>query len=138
MPAGPSPLWNFGMLAVMVVLFYVLLIMPQQKRFKEHRKMLEALKKGDNVVTGGGLVGKIDKIVGDDELVIDLGSGVKVTALRSTITGKPGEDSPVLKDSKKEAANDKDEAPKEKAPTKKAAAKKTSTKKTTAKKTAKK
>jgi len=80
--------WNMGLVLVLVVLFYVLLIAPQQRRFKEHGKMLSELKKGDRVVTGGGLVGKIDKMVGDDEVVVDLGNGTKVTALLSTLQGK--------------------------------------------------
>lgn len=81
--------WNMGLVLMLVVLFYVLLIRPQQKRFREHSAMLSALKKGDKVVTGGGLVGKIEKITdGDDEVVVDLGNGQKVTALRSTIQTK--------------------------------------------------
>lgn len=94
-PAAPSAgeafMWNIGLVVVLMVMFYLLLIMPQQKRFKEHNAMLSALKKGDKVVTGGGLVGVIDKITdGSDEVVVDLGGGVKVTALRSTLQGKPG------------------------------------------------
>lgn len=81
-------LWNIGMVVALVVLFYVLLIMPQQRRFKDHNKMLNQLKKGDRVVTGGGLIGKIDTVVNDYEVTIDLGSGVKVTALRSMLQGK--------------------------------------------------
>ena len=80
--------WNMGLVLVLVVMFYVLLIAPQQRRFKEHSKMLSELKKGDRVVTGGGLVGKIDKVVGDDEVVVDLGNGTKVTALLSTLQGR--------------------------------------------------
>jgi len=76
------------MIVVMMVLFYVLLIMPQQKRFKEHREMINSLKKGDKVVTSGGLVGKVHEVKdGDDEVVVDLGD-VKVTALRNTIQQK--------------------------------------------------
>ncbi len=87
--AGEAFAWNMGLVLVLVALFYVLLIMPQQKRFKQHSQMLQGLKKGDKVVTGGGLVGKIEKIEdGNDEVVVDLGSDVKVTALRSTIHGK--------------------------------------------------
>lgn len=80
--------WNMGLILVMVILFYVLLIRPQQKRFAEHKDMLGALKKGDKVVTAGGLVGKIDKLAGDDEVIVDLGGGTKVTALLSTIQAK--------------------------------------------------
>lgn len=76
---------QIGMILFMVVMFYFLLIMPQQRRFKEHKAMLDSLKKGDKVVTAGGLLGTVEKIVGDTEVVVDLGEGVKVTALRSTI-----------------------------------------------------
>jgi len=80
--------WNMGLILVMVALFYILLIRPQQKRFNEHKEMLGALKKGDKVVTAGGLVGKIDKLSGEDEVIVDLGGGTKVTALLSTIQAK--------------------------------------------------
>jgi preprotein translocase subunit YajC len=80
--------WNMGLVLVLVVLFYVLLIAPQQRRFKEHSKMLSELKKGDRVVTGGGLIGKIEKVLPDNEVIVDLGNSVKVTALLSTLQGK--------------------------------------------------
>lgn len=135
-PAGPSPLWNFGMLAVMVVLFYVLLIRPQQKRFKEHSQMLSAISKGDHVVTGGGLVGTVEKVTSDDELVVNLGGGIKVTAMRSTITSKSDKAPAVAaandKPAKKTAAK-KAPAAKKAAATKKPAAKKAPVKKTAAK-----
>ena len=85
---GEALMWNLGLVAVLVGLFYLLLILPQQRRFKEHSDMLADLKKGDRVVTGGGLVGKIDKVLNDSEVQIDLGNGVKVTALRSMLQGK--------------------------------------------------
>lgn len=77
---------------VLVFLFYFLLIRPQQKRFQEHKVMLDGLKKGDQIVTSGGLVGKVDKLSGDDEVVVDLGNNVKVTALRHTIQNKVDKD----------------------------------------------
>lgn len=93
MPTVPPPggakeafMLNMLLILMLVGLFYVLLIMPQQKRFKKHREMLDQIKKGDKVLTAGGLVGKIDKITeGSDEVIVDLGNGIKVTALRSTI-----------------------------------------------------
>ena len=92
MPEAPSPMeafmWNMGLILLLVVMFYVLLIMPQQRRFKEHGIMLSGLKKGDKVVTGGGFIGTIDKIVSDTEILVDLGGGVKVTALRSSLQGR--------------------------------------------------
>jgi preprotein translocase subunit YajC len=91
---------NMMMVLVLVILFYLLLIKPQQRRFREHSQMLNQLKKGDKVVTAGGLIGTIDKMSDADEVVIDLGNGIKVTALRSTIQGK---DDPRMR---KSAAND--------------------------------
>lgn len=103
--APPNPMTafasNMGLILVLVAMFYVLLIRPQQKRFKEHSAMLAGLNKGDKVVTGGGLVGTIAEVSGNDEVIVDLGNGIKVTALRSTLHGK---DSPLLR---KPAANDK-------------------------------
>lgn len=105
--AGEAFMWNMGMVLVLVMLFYMLLIRPQQKRFREHSQMLQALKKGDDIVTGGGLVGKISKITeGDDNVVVDLGNGLKVTALRNTLQTKtplnmkPANDAPKGKETK--------------------------------------
>lgn len=93
-PEAPSAMeafiWNMGLVAMLVAMFYLLLIRPQQRRFKEHTEMLRGLKKGDRVVAGGGLVGVIEKITdGEDEVIVDLGGGVKVTALRDMIQKRP-------------------------------------------------
>ena len=79
---------NVGMIVLLVVMFYFLLIRPQQKRFKEHKDMVDGLKVGDRVVTAGGLIGKIDTLTSNEEVVVDLGNGVKVTSLRSMIQAK--------------------------------------------------
>lgn len=81
---GPSPLYTIGMMVALFAIFYFLLIRPQQKRAREHRGMVDAVKRGDRVVTGGGLVGKIVK-VSEHEVQIDLAEGVRVTALKSTL-----------------------------------------------------
>ncbi len=92
---------NVMFVAVMVGLFYVLLIRPQKKRFEEHAQALKRMKKGDTVITGGGLVGVIDKIEdGNEEVIVDLGNGLNVTALRSTLQSR---NEPLLKP---KAAND--------------------------------
>ena len=84
--AGQAFMMNMGLILVLVVLFYVLLIIPQQRRFKEHRQMIDAMKKGDKVLTAGGLIGVVDSVNSEKgEVVVDLGNGVKVTALRATI-----------------------------------------------------
>ncbi len=67
------------------VVMYFLIIRPQRSQIKKRSDMLATIRRGDAVVTGGGLVGKVSKVIGDDELEIDLG-GMKVTALRSTIS----------------------------------------------------
>ena len=78
-------------------IFYLLLIRPQQKRLKDQRAMINAAKKGDTVVTGGGLIGKVTK-VDDDEVELELGPNVKVRALKATLSdvrpigGKPAND----------------------------------------------
>ncbi len=106
--AGEAFAWNMGLILVLVVMFYVLLIMPQQKRFKEHSQMLQGLKKGDKVITGGGLIGRIEKIEdGNDEVVVDLGNNIKVTALRSTIQSKDG---PLLRSKPAGEKKDKDKS----------------------------
>lgn len=66
------------------VIMYFLIIRPQRTQMKKRGEMLAAIRRGDTVITGGGLVGKVTKVT-DDELEVDLGGGLKVTALRSTI-----------------------------------------------------
>ncbi|MEM7650904.1 MAG: preprotein translocase subunit YajC [Pseudomonadota bacterium] len=84
--ASEAFIWNMGLVALLVFMFYILLIRPQQKRIKEHTEMLQGLKKGDKVVTSGGLIGKISKIKeGDDEVQVDLGNDMTVTVLRSML-----------------------------------------------------
>lgn len=67
------------------VIMYFLIIRPQRTQMKKRTEMLAAVRRGDTVITGGGLVGKVTKVIGEQELEVDLGNGVKVTAIRSTI-----------------------------------------------------
>lgn len=85
-------------LLLIFVIFWFLLIRPQQQRMKTHRAMIDAVKKGDSVVTGGGLMGKVTKVDGDT-VEVEIASGVKVKAVKSTLTdvtplggGKPAND----------------------------------------------
>lgn len=80
----PSALVSILPFVLIFVIMYFLIIRPQRQQMKKRGEMLAAVRRGDTVITGGGLVGKVSK-AGDDELEIDLGNGVKVTALRSTI-----------------------------------------------------
>lgn len=83
-------LQNVAMIILLVVMFYFLLIRPQQKRFKEHKEMVDSLKTGDKVYVGG-LVGRISELTNSEEVVVDLGNGTKVTALRNFLTTPPAE-----------------------------------------------
>ena len=128
-PSMADAFWtNMGLIGLMFVLFYLLLIRPQQKRLKDQRAMLDDLKKGDKVVTGGGLVGPVSKVISDTEVEIDLGSS-KVVALRYTIQTKMDDYATV--NTPKPANEDKPKA-------KKASAKKKTTTKTASKTPAKK
>jgi preprotein translocase subunit YajC len=84
-PQGPGML-NFIILPLMIVVFYFLLIRPQQKKMKEHRAMVEALRRGDQVVTSGGIVGKVSKVQEDNMVEVEIAEGVKVKVIKHTIT----------------------------------------------------
>jgi len=85
-PSGTAAFFlNVFPLVLVFVIFWFLMIRPQQKRMKEHQAQIAAVKKGDRVVTGGGLIGKVIK-VGDNEVELELGQGVRVTAVKSTLT----------------------------------------------------
>ncbi len=72
-------------LVLIFVIFWFLLIRPQQKRMKEHQAQIGAVKKGDRVVTGGGLIGKVTKVT-DSEVEVELAPSVRVTAVKSTLS----------------------------------------------------
>ena len=72
-------------LLLIFVIFYFLLIRPQQRRVKQHQATIAAVKKGDQVITGGGIRGKVTK-VDDTEAEVEIASGVKVRAVKATIT----------------------------------------------------
>jgi preprotein translocase subunit YajC len=76
---------QFVPLILIFVIMYFLLIRPQQKKLKEHKAMVEALRRGDQVVTQGGLIGKVAKVKDDNEIEVELAEGVKVRVVRSTV-----------------------------------------------------
>lgn len=76
------------------VIMYFLIIRPQQRRLKDHKEMVAALRRGDTVVTGGGLIGKVTK-ADDDELQVELAPGMKVKVIRGTITEVRSKNQPV-------------------------------------------
>ena len=83
-------MWGSGFaqfipLILIFVIFYFFLIRPQQKKVKEHKLMVAALKRGDEVVTSGGIVGKVERILGDDKVEILISENVTVQVIQSTI-----------------------------------------------------
>lgn len=72
-------------LVLIFVVFYFLLIRPQQKKAKAHRQMIGDLRRGDRIVTAGGLVGQIHRVAGDSELLVEIADGVRVRVVRSTV-----------------------------------------------------
>ena len=81
----PSFIASLIPLILIFVIFYFLLIRPQQKRAKEHREMVANLRRGDQVVTAGGVKGKVTK-VGDDEVEVEIAKDIKVSVIKSTIS----------------------------------------------------
>tara|TARA_Y100000590_G_scaffold464834_1_gene635296 strand:+ start:51 stop:335 length:285 start_codon:yes stop_codon:yes gene_type:complete len=76
---------QFIPLILIFVIFYFFLIRPQQKRVKDHKVMVAALKRGDQVVTSGGIVGKVERILGDDKIELQISDNVTVQVVQSTI-----------------------------------------------------
>ncbi|WP_375280996.1 preprotein translocase subunit YajC [Pseudooctadecabacter sp.] len=76
---------QFIPLILIFAIMYFLLIRPQQKKLQQHQAMVAALRRGDQVVTQGGLIGKVNKVVDDGEVIVELGEGMKVRVVRSTI-----------------------------------------------------
>tara|TARA_B100001564_G_C20328968_1_gene529243 strand:+ start:78 stop:362 length:285 start_codon:yes stop_codon:yes gene_type:complete len=81
-----SGIAQFIPLILIFVIFYFFLIRPQQKRVKEHKLMVESLKRGDEIITSGGIIGTIEKVMEDDRIEVIIGDNVKVQIIRSTIT----------------------------------------------------
>ena len=76
---------QFVPLILIFVIFYFFLIRPQQKKVKEHKLMVSALKRGDEVITSGGIVGKIERVLGDDKVDVAIADNVTVQVVQSTI-----------------------------------------------------
>ncbi len=83
--AGPDAFTTFVPLILIGVVFYFLLIRPQQKRMKNHRAMVQALRRGDKVVTAGGIFGTVTKVLSDTELQVEIAENVRIRVVRSTI-----------------------------------------------------
>ena len=87
-------------LVLIMGVFYFLLIRPQQKKMKEHQELLKKVTKGDTIITTGGLIGKVIKVIDDNELQVEIGENVKVRILRSGIADLRARGEPVKAESK--------------------------------------
>jgi preprotein translocase subunit YajC len=98
---------QFLPLILIFVVFYFLLIRPQQRKAKDHKTTLDALRRGDRVVTGGGIIGTVSRVDNPEEVTVDIADGVRVRVLRSTISSVLAKPDPAAA---REAARQKDDA----------------------------
>jgi len=85
---GSQGITQFIPLILIFVIFYFFLIRPQQKRVKDHKAMVDTLKRGDEVITSGGIIGTVDRVLEDDRIEVLISENVKVQIIRSTITSQ--------------------------------------------------
>ena len=115
--AGASPqdtLTTFILpMALIFVVFYFFMIRPQQQKAKQLRTMLDALRRGDRVVTAGGIIGTVAKVEGDQEVTVEIAENVRVKVVRSTITSVLAKTEPVTakKSAKDDAEGDNKKSP---------------------------
>ena len=86
-PGGANNmLVNFTPFILIIVIMYFLILRPQQKRMKQHQDMVKGLRRGDIVVTNGGLVGKVTKVTDDEQIEVEISDGVRVKQMRSMVS----------------------------------------------------
>ena len=98
-----SMLMSLLSFALIFVIMYFLILKPQQKKLKDHQELVKNIRRGDTVVTNGGLVGKVTKVVDDDQIEVEIADGVRIRQMRGMISGVRTKGEPA-KDSKEETA----------------------------------
>jgi preprotein translocase subunit YajC len=96
---GGDMLTSFLPLVLIFVIFYFLMIRPQQQKAKQHQEMIKNVRRGDTVVTSGGLIGKVTKVIDDDQVEVELADGVRVRQIRQMLTDVRAKGEPVKDDS---------------------------------------
>jgi preprotein translocase subunit YajC len=86
-------------LAIMIVIMYFLVFRPHQQRTKQHQAMVKNLRRGDTVITSGGLIGRVTKVVDDDQIEVEVSDGVRVRQMRSMISEVRAKGEPVKEES---------------------------------------
>ena len=89
---------SIGLFVAIFAIMYFMMIRPQQKKIKEHKAMVEALRRGDQVITQGGLIGKVTKVKDDGEIEVELAKGMNVRVVRQTIAQVLSKTEPVEKE----------------------------------------
>ncbi len=90
---------SFMPLILIIVIMYFLVLRPQQQKVKQHQAMVKALRRGDTVITNGGLLAKVTKVVDDDQIEVEIADGVRVRQMRSMVTEVRAKGEPVKDDS---------------------------------------
>jgi preprotein translocase subunit YajC len=85
--------------ALIFVIMYFLILRPQQQRAKSHQAMVKSLRRGDTVITSGGLVGRVTKVVDDDQIEVEIAEGVRVRQMRGMVTEVRAKGEPIKEDS---------------------------------------
>ena len=89
---------QFMPLILIIVIMYFLVLRPQQQRVKRHQEMVKALRRGDTVITNGGVVAKVTKLVDDDQIEVEIADGVRVRQMRSMVSEVRAKGEPVKDD----------------------------------------
>lgn len=92
--------------ALIFVIMYFLILRPQQKKVKEHNEMVKNVRRGDTVVTSGGLVGKVTKVIDDEQIEVEVGEGVRIRQMRQMISGVRSKGEPAKDKGKGDATKD--------------------------------
>jgi len=103
-----SGMMQFAPLILIFVVFYFLLIRPQQQRQKQMKSMLAALRRGDRVVTAGGIIGTVAKVINDNEVAVDIADNTRVRIVRSTISQVLAKTEPATKSKEKQDEDEKE------------------------------
>ncbi|MBM7115536.1 preprotein translocase subunit YajC [Archangium primigenium] len=96
---GPGGVWNIAFFIGLFAIMYFMMIRPQQKQLKTHRELISSLKKGDEVVTQGGLIGRI-QVVAEREVTLEVSTGTRIRVLKTSVAGRyaaGGESAPAAK-----------------------------------------
>lgn len=96
---GGDMLMSLFPFILIIIIFYFLMLRPQQRRAKQHQDMIKNLRRGDTVISSGGLVGKVTKVVDDDQIEVEIADGVRVRQVRSMISDVRAKGEPIKEES---------------------------------------